>query len=81
MIFSREKLNAEYNICPTLENRRTQGGKDIPAKSRLPSPLGMHDHDTRDRQFAVHAARECTRIHFPRDLCQRLVSRNVTREL
>lgn len=40
MIFSREKLNAEYNICPTLENRRTQGGKDIPAKSRLPSPWG-----------------------------------------
>ena len=49
-----------------------QGGKDIPAKSRLPFPRGggMYDRDTRDRQFAVHAVTidgfsECTRIHFP----------------
>lgn len=54
MIFLRENLNAEYNICPTLENRRMQRGKDIPAKSRVPSQ-GIRDCDTRDRQFDIDA--------------------------
>lgn len=83
MIFSREKLNAEYNICPTLENRRMQGGKDIPAKSRLPFPSG----DVRSR-YEGSTVRRPRRNHrwllwmhahpLSRDLCSQLGFCNVT---